>query len=646
MVDKPKLKSQKSSSPATQPVPNTGSANPPEEVITSGGGAGGSRGGSNSGGGVNRGGGSNSEKPSPWLLGDKPLINSSASFVEYLRWMRSPDSSHKDPTKIQILQLAEEGADYTARLTQLTKRTKLIAGEGNYFEVTCPWRIRVGGHQGPESILLPAFDALGMPYIPSSTLRGVARAEALRQLRDEKEVAKYFGSLDANESDRMGKVIFLDAYPLPTRTDKSGGLAVDIANNIWTWEDDRLKYSPNPNPFLSLQNPTFLIGIRSAAKCDDIRLTQIRAWLTAGLQSGAGSQINSGYGELIGNKAINSDSFFQVNFAIRGQLVHGRQKFTQWQRNQNTNQWITRGKAEAEVRPIAFKSMLRYWFRAFALGVLPVDRVKYWEASLFGSINPQKLGYVSVRVHDGEVVKTEARASSEGRNDPFGEEEGLLILSYSSQIPENHKASTAKLFENLTWMMFHLGGIGQGARRPLYSRKNRDHAPWWRGSNLVAFLTNDSTQHEEEFWELPDTCAEFQKIFQAKLIAFYTALQDLSKTPINHTSPMALASTTKSVWSEAVDSNCKIFVCTGGEQFSKPYALSTLHSDDFKDRGAYNPNLCGTVRANPAKSSPVWVCNPENKYQVVTVFGATQDPRKAFVKKLMEQGAIQIFPMT
>ena len=123
----------------------------------------------------------------------------------------------------------------------------------------------MGGHRGPESILLPAFDALGMPFIPASTLRGVARAEALRQLGDEKQVEKYFGGLDADDRDRMGKIVFLDAYPVPSRDDKSGGLAVDMANNIWSWDGDRLNYAPNPNPFLSLQEPIFLIGIKAAS---------------------------------------------------------------------------------------------------------------------------------------------------------------------------------------------------------------------------------------------------------------------------------------------------------------------------------------------------------------------------------------------
>lgn len=65
-------------------------------------------------------------------------------------------------------------------------------------------------------------------------------------------------------------------------------------------------------------------------------------------------------------------------------------------------------------------------------------------------------------------------------------------------------------------------------------------------------------------------------------------------------------------------------------------------------------NLCGhtekdavIVNGKPrgAIPSPIWIANLEN-YQVVTVFGATQDPRKAFVKELMDQKAVQVFPIT
>lgn len=620
----------------------------------------------NGGGGNNHGhgGGGNdrNKQPSPWLdhLDPKLKPDKSASFVEYLRWMRSPDSAYKDPTKVQILQKAES-ANYRDRLITLTNRTKLIAGEKNSFQVECPWRLRVGGHRGPESILLPAFDALGMPYIPSSTLRGVARAEAIRDFmakeglksKDaEKRVAPYFGSLDAEGGDRMGKVIFLDAYPLPGR-DQGGGVSVDMANNIWNWKDSSLEYSPNPNPFLSLKESTLVIGIRPTAYCNQETLQQVRKWLIAGLQSGVGSQVNTGYGQL--QRAGNNqtlDEFFRLGFSLEGQLIHGRQKFNDvnqpYQKDRNGNfrtdrngKLKTNTSPEAEVRPVAFKSMLRYWLRTFALGVMPPSEVKRLEAKLFGSITLQQRGWVAVRIVDGKIDQPEARS----KNDDPGKQSGTLLFNYSTEAPESAKKAVKDLFANLAWMMFHLGGIGQGARRPCYSRKNGDRAPWWRGSTFTP-------QSDEDFWALPYKVQGLQGLFRQRLKGFYEALSKLTERNINPRSPLSVGQVRRDQWQEAVDARCQIVVCSGAEDFNKPYALATLHSRDLKTQNRrgqwdYDPELCGKVLGG-VKPSPVWIADLDD-FQVVTVFGATQDPRKRYLQELRDRTSsenyAQVWPL-
>lgn len=694
VFERPRRPGQSPNSPDTNrpnPATQRSGSQSPKKVITTGGGRdGGNR--------RDRGDGSgDNNEPSPWLeyLG-KPDRASSASFVEYLRWMRSPTANKTQDanTKLQLLQLAEEGANYRERLTTLTDRTKQIAGKGNYFQVKSAWRIRVGGHRGPESILLPAFDALGMPYIPSSTLRGVVREQAFRQFLSEilaeikqkqpelklaeqqkeanqkanQKVAKYFGLLEAEEnSNRTGKVIFLDAYPLPT-SGQAGGLAIDMANNIWGWKEDVLDYSPNPNPFFSLKEATFLIGIRRASQCtpkefDQIR-DQVEQWLTAGLQAGIGSQVNTGYGSLMRAGQPTSKGFFSVNFTLEGQLIHGRQCFTQWNWNDRRNEWQMRGQPGAEVRSVAFKSMLRYWFRAFALGVLPVGtersletylkdirdgksvsppaEVKALEAILFGSITPQTRGWVTVRIIDGKVVQPEARLNFQGKRDPCGEQSGTLILDCSSEAPtaQDQQDAIKALFKHLVWMMFHLGGIGQGARRPCYSRQNREdgRAPWWRGSTL-------SPDSEDKFWELRDTVQEFQKLFQRHLQDFYQALGQLTHHSVNFNHHYPLGEVRRDKWTEAIDSNCRIVVCTGKSNFSKPYALAVLHSEELKRNSNYDPDLCGTVLGAKVKPSPVWIADLGD-YQVVTVFGVNderQNPRQRYLKELQAQTSRQNF---
>ncbi|MDZ8055191.1 MAG: RAMP superfamily CRISPR-associated protein [Aulosira sp. ZfuVER01] len=661
VFERPKRQGQPQQPPSAIQRPNpatkrTGGVNPKTEKGN--GGSGGDRGTGDRGG--------NPGIPSPWLdPANEPTPDPTASFVEYLRWMRSLDSEYKDATKVQLLQMAEEGANYRDRLTQLTKRTQLIASDT--FQVKCPWRMRVGGHRGPESILLPAFDALGMPYIPSSTLRGVARTQAIREIMvqkrlkweaAEKEVAPYFGSLEAkNPAHQAGKVIFFDAYPLPNQP--SGGLAMDMANNIWKWDGNSMKYEPNPNPFFCLHEATFLIGIRLASGCNDRQLlNQVKQWLTTGLQSGVGSQINTGYGELIrAGKVTHKSEFFRINFTLEGQLIHGKQKYKNssqpYQKDSQGNLRPDRqGRLkpdtlpEAEVRPVAFKSMLRYWFRTFALGVLEPEVAKSWEAKVFGAINPKERGWLMVRILEGKVTQKEPRSNRDGQKDPCGVQEGILTLHYSPEAPQDKQDAIKKLCQNLTWLMFHLGGIGQGARRPCYSRQNRQAAPWWRGSTLIA----DS---DDSFWNLPDSPQEFQKKFQQRLQDFYAALTALGAS-FNYRSPKAVGSVSDDLWSEAVDANCRIVVCAGKEDFGKPYALGVLHSSDLKvkdreGRDNYNPNLCGKVGRPPVKPSPVWIADL-GEYQLVTIFGASSDPRKKYLTELRDrtsrQSYFQIYPLT
>ena len=673
VFDRPSRPGQSRPNPATQRnaierpnqnvEPTTGKT---KRVLPNVKGDGGNRGGNGGGGNV----GNLPLELSPWINPGQPPENfdSSASFVEYLRWMRSPDSVHKDPTKVQILQMAVEGTDYRKRLERLNQRTQLIAGAGNWFEVKALWRIRVGGHKGPESILLPAFDALGMPYIPSATLRGVARNQAIREFMNsdssldwkgaEKKVALYFGSLDAKGADRSGKVVFLDAYPAPSRT---GGLAMDMANAIWSWENGTPKYAPNPNPFLSLEKSTFVIGLRKTTACTDVTLAKVRQWLETGLAEGIGSQVNTGYGRLMSEKVKRSPGFFEIDFTVQGQLIHGHQKFVNLNEPYKLNR---KGELKpatinhAEVRPTAFKSMLRYWFRSFSLGVLPIDAVKEFEAKIFGSITPQTHGWITAQVFNGNAVRLEPQ-SKEGRDrkpTPSGEQVGTLALGYSTEIVEYQRETVANLLKYLIWLMFHLGGIGQGARRPLYSRQNKERTqfapPWWRGCDLIA-------ESDDDFWNLPDSLNEFQVLFQQRLRSFYEALQRLTQIEINPQKLLSMGLASQNSWHEAIDSHCQIIVCSGQEDFGKPYALSILHSDDLKAEipgkedkmkkvKVYDASLCGEVKGNRVKPSPVWIANL-GKYQVVTVFGASQDPRNEYVKQLHDRTSTsnfaQIFPL-
>ncbi len=566
--------------------------------------------------------GSGNQPPaSPWLNPtSSPETINTASFVEYLRWMRSPSSPNKDSTKLELLSKFESN-DFSAALNRLTKRTKRLADQ--WFEAACPWRIRVGGSKGPESMLLPAFDALGMPYIPSSTLRGIARAIASRKCSTE-ELKKIFGDIEPESF--MGQVIFLDAYPLPGRNNQ-GGLKPDIANAIWKWQDENPpQYKTNPNIFLSLEKPTFIVGLRKGLGCTDETFNQVKQWLFNGLAQGIGAQVNSGYGTLEskGQNTVKKLTILSVKFTLEGQLIHGRQKFN----------LQGRGIPEAEVRPIAFRSTLRYWFRAFALGVLNPSAVREFEMEIFGGIEPKP--------HTGlfrlETVGKIERDNAQRQNDNCGKVSGTLILRNSSQtasLEESRSIALAEILKNLTWLMFHLGGVGQGARRPCYSRQNRG-APWWRGASLTP-------ESEEDFWGLPEKPASFQKLFRERLKGFYNALGKFSGQTLSPNAPRPVLNPTSQKWAEAVDAYCKIICVSGKARNGKPFALSVLHSPELKNGSNYDPDLCGKVQDVPIPS-PVWIADLGD-YQVVTIFGATHDPRQKFIRAFREDQMVQLWPL-
>ncbi|HIK34782.1 MULTISPECIES: hypothetical protein [unclassified Thermosynechococcus] len=139
------------------------------------------------------------------------------------------------------------------------------------------------------------------------------------------------------------------------------------------------------------------------------------------------------------------------------------------------------------------------------------------------------------------------------------------------------------------------------------------------------------SENEDTFWELPERVKKFKQKFQERLQQFYKALGELAGQTLQPTRLLTVCEVSENRWSEAIDANCRIVVCTGEEEFDKPFALAILHSEDLKvlHRQAsrdYNENLCG----KGSQPSPVWIANLGD-YQVVTVFRATVSPRKNYL---------------
>jgi CRISPR-associated protein Cmr6 len=68
-----------------------------------------------------------------------------------------------------------------------------------------------------------------------------------------------------------------------------------------------------------------------------------------------------------------------------------------------------------------------------------------------------------------------------------------------------------------------------------------------------------------------------------------------------------------------------------------------LKITNHKGQLDYDSNLCGQTN----KPSPVWIADLED-YQIVTVFGATVNPRSKYLQNLRQrsQQYYQIFPFT
>lgn len=596
----------------------------------------------------------------PWL---SPAIanhvTEHVSFVEYLRWMRPADdrNPYKDASKVQILQLAEVNADYSKYFQKMNERTRRIAGSEHYFDATCPGRLRVGGIRGPEDMLLPCFDAMGMPYIPGSTLRGIARNQAIRQLMSQnhcswqdadRQVAPYFGSLEVtDESQQTGKVVFLDAYPHGS-SENVNILTMDIANSIWNWDGESglPKYAPNPNIFLSLKNVEFTIGLRQGSTCSANHFEQeiypkVYQWLMDGLQSGVGSQINLGNGKFKILSQSSKSALLALKFEVTGQLVHSNQVFKNiknpyrkdynkdWKKDRN-DKYVSSMEPRDELRSIAIKSMLRYWFRAIALGILDSVTANQIESSLFGSIQPQTQGWLIVRLENPKI-KPDIESEDECT---LNTQSAQLVIQLSQ--PATSLASTSQdsikgLINNLTWLMFHLGGVGQGARRPLHKRTNN---PYWRGSRLIP-------DRKSPFWKEPNTIDEFQTTFQTRLRAFYHHLGIISDIQIDPLRLSTLGTVPLTQCVEALDANCTILICRGQYQGEKPHALAILHSLARENMSkGYNTSLVGSQ----GECSPIWISSIGN-YQVVTIFGKTAEMREKYLVELEAGDHRLVFPL-
>lgn len=518
--------------------------------------------------------------------------------LQALYWVEPNLPENDASQRMSILRetvAAEQGCNQI--YTKLYQRTLQLAdGKENTVSVSFNWRMRVGGTRGFRELLLPVLHPIfGIPYIPASTLKGAAKAWA-RKNDAPARVQELLGMLNGRNA-KAAKIEFLDAFPT------EHCLSIDVATPQWAWKDNKvMMYGPVPHPLLSLEQPQFLIGLRPTSRqnsdCQD-DLKTVKSWLENALNSGIGSRVSSGYGKALGTiPIINTRKSY--DFELWTQGMYG------------SNPQIP------EFRPSAVRGILRYWFRAVALGLYDVPNCQKLEEEIFGNLGKQGKISLSTKVNPSD------------KKDP---------CFYAGKIYlEATEIKYLNLAEKLLFLAVQLGGVGRGSRRPLHLLDHRMRGCHWEIVGKDLPLHYDGEQWSKFFTEL-------NQVFQA------------IKTPIGSyaVSPGRPGAKQQDV----LDKNAQIWLLKSPSQIHpekvnwqtdgssskvRGAGLELLYSDTRfkgKGQGQGNPNVGGEL----GTPSFVWIKSiftGNLPYQVITIFGSDYPDRKEFAKELKKQGAILV----
>ncbi|MBV6628144.1 MAG: CRISPR-associated protein Cmr6 [Rivularia sp. (in: Bacteria)] len=507
------------------------------------------------------------------------------------------DEKNQEFVKPVIEASIEAERDCLELYQYLTQKTKSIADET--LEVSFPWRLRVGGMRGFRDLLLPAMHPIyGIPYIPASSIKGSVKAWAKKSRNiDLAEIDRILGYLEGDKAS-MGTVQILDAFPTKRC------LSMDIANPQWKWEGEKVKYETSPHHWLSMDKPNLVIGLahtsRSAKNSDD--LSEVKKWLQQALSEGIGSRVSTGYGRLNSNTS----------------LLHRREyKFQMWTQGMHGS-----NQKNVEFRPTAVRGMLRYWFRAIALGLYSPKECKTLESQLFGTLEPKTVeGSLRININ----------------LDNLEEDEQLSPCFYEGKIVlETKEEKHLNLIEKVLQLSSHLGGIGRGARRPLHLNDKRLRGCYW-------LLTDFQLTNKKEDWE-----NFFKKVYKAftDVKPRYKPGEGNPGTPGNR-------------YQDVLNKNTQIYIVPDPgmkhprdvKKWSEGYkpevlgkALKLLYSSN-EYKGGERDVRKGVFEGNPLVggklNTPSYVVIKSNfpkainPYQVVTIFGANQQQRKAFADELL-----------
>jgi len=480
--------------------------------------------------------------------------------------------------------------------TTLTQKTRSLADE--IIEARFSWRLRVGGMRGFQELLLPVFHPVyGIPYIPSSSLKGAVKAWARKEIQDQNLINRLLGQLDQG----VGCVQILDAFPTKSC------LSLDITNPQWEWqEDNRIKYKTVPHTLLSMAEPTLIIGLtythRGQQQHQSEDLKTVKTWMENALAVGIGSRVSAGYGRT------------QIQSRFSYSSSHPFQLWTQGIFGADSRQ-------ADEFRPVALRGMLRYWFRAIALGLYDPVTCRTLENQLFGKLSQEGTFSLGVNI------------TEEQDDYPYFYAGDILLESRY----EHHLL----LMEKLLFLTSHIAGIGRGSRRPLHRNNGRMRGCHWE-------LNDYKLPGNLESWQsfLQDVQNTFLQVQQAGTPGAGDPgnRNERYQDVLNHQAVIYLVPSANQIHPDKV----RNWSSQGATPPVLGTALNLLYSDE-RFKGKTNKNQ-GNVLVGGTLGIPSFVIIQSNfpksgePYQTVTVFGANNSHRQEFVKNL-PSNSIRVWPL-
>jgi len=483
---------------------------------------------------------------------------------------------------------------------QLTEKTKQLADET--IQTDFIWRVRVGGMRGFQELLLPVFHPVyGVPFIPASSLKGAVRAWAKQQGKPTAEINRLFGTLD----DGVGCVQFFDAFPTKPC------LSVDMANPQWPWEGNRVKYDPKPHALLSMERPSILIGMArtscSQKDSDDVKIA--KEWLEQALGSGIGSRVSGGYGRTKLTKGLAESS------------PHPFQIWTQGMYGATPPAKENHYQGQVEFRPTAIRGILRYWFRAFALGLYDPQTCQDLENRVLGNLSLE--GMVRIGV--------------EFQKQPSPKE----IYAYGGTILLEAKSSNyLHLMEKLLCFASHMCGVGRGSRRPLHWNRPRMRGCHWELSESILPFEKEGWKHLIQ--EIKQIFQSIQKTGQSPTQESPGNAKNRYQDVFNNDARIYLVPSSRMIHPKQV----KNWSQQGNTPAIRGQALDILYGDSrFKGE---TRNQGGNALVGGKLGTPSFVIiqsnfPSQNPYQVVSIFGAENHDRKLFIQNLPND-SIKVYP--